>query len=200
MDKFPKGVIGGGLLASILAAVFAVEGGYVNDPSDPGGETNWGITERVARSHGYTGPMENLSQEQAAEIYYLSYIAGPGYDKLIHIQPALAHKLIDAGVNVGPKRATKWFQQALNSLNRGGKDFPNIRVDGVMGPSTLSAYQSLERVRGKVKACEMVLKILDALQTNHYISLTNLKQFTVGWVDHRIGNVSIEQCNEYSIE
>ena len=45
------------------------EGGYVNDPRDPGGETMWGITKRVALVNGYTGPMREMTQAQAKAIY-----------------------------------------------------------------------------------------------------------------------------------
>lgn len=38
------------------------EGGYVNNPNDPGGETMWGVTKAVARQYGYTGSMRQLAQ------------------------------------------------------------------------------------------------------------------------------------------
>ena len=69
----------GGATAAILAAVFAMEGGYVNDPKDPGGETNHGITVAVARDFGYAGPMKAMPQDVAANIYVTNYINKPGY-------------------------------------------------------------------------------------------------------------------------
>ena len=188
----------GGAIAAIIAAVFAVEGGYVNDPKDPGGETNHGITKSVAVAHGYTGPMKNLSQELASSIYYEDYIKQPGYEPFVSLAPAVAEELVDSAVNTGPARPSRWLQTALNSLNRDGKDFPPINVDGKVGPGTVAAYQSLQAVRGKVQACELVIKLLDSQQAVYYISLDkkNLKSFTPGWVANRIGNVPLSKCAE----
>jgi len=49
------------------------EGGYVNNPKDPGGETNWGITIKTARDNGYTGSMKSMSRLQAKEIYRVAF-------------------------------------------------------------------------------------------------------------------------------
>ena len=49
------------------------EGGYVNNPKDPGGETNWGITIKTARENGYTGSMKSMSRLQAKEIYRVAF-------------------------------------------------------------------------------------------------------------------------------
>lgn len=186
-----------GIAALIIGAVVAVEGGYVNNPADPGGATNHGVTEQVARANGYTGHMRDLSVEAANSIYYNDYIVKPGYAPLIEISPAVAWKLTDIGVNAGPSRGSKWFQSSLNALNRDGKDYPQLTVDGKVGPASIRAYQSLERVRGKIKACELTIKLLDSYQAQHYVSLTNLKTFTVGWVDHRIGNVPLTKCTDF---
>ena len=188
---------GGGIAAAILSAVLYMEGGYVNDPTDPGGETNHGITVKVAREKGYTGPMIELTKAEAIDIYVEDYINRPKFDLVMQSSPAVAHKLIDAGVNVGTHRSSCWFQKSLNSLNRGGRDYPKISEDCKVGKYTLDAYNSLASVRGQVTACELVIKLIDAQQANHYMSLTKLPQFTVGWVDNRIGNVPLSYCKEY---
>lgn len=195
MSNKKKGGLVGAIVA-IIAATVAVEGGYINNPKDPGGETNHGITEAVARNHGYVGQMRDLPKEFAENVYFKDYIEKPGYVPIIRQSPALGEELVDSAVNAGTARSSRWFQNALNSLNRGGKDYPTILVDGRVGLGTVNAYKSLERVRGRVLACQMVIKLMDAQQANHYMSLTHLATFTPGWVANRIGNVPLEKCNE----
>lgn len=181
-------------VAGIIGAVLLAEAGYVNHPSDPGGETNYGITKQVAVANGYYGPMKSMPKDFAWSVYYDQYLGKPGYDKLLPHSVAVVEELVDTGVNTGVSRSSTWFQKALNALNRGGKDYPTIAVDGKVGNQAISAYASLEKKRGRVKACEMVIKLIDAQQAMHYMSLTKLSDFTPGWVDHRIGNVNLEKC------
>ncbi len=183
----------GAAVLAIVAGVFAMEGGYVNNPDDPGGETNHGITIAVARQDGYTGPMRDLPKERAEAIYIQGYVARPGFEPIIAISPAVGEKLVDAGVNAGTGRSARWFQRALNQLSRGGADFPEVAVDGQIGAQTMAAYRALEGKRGRVKACELVLKLLDAQQGTHYMSL-NQPTFIVGWADARLGNVPLARC------
>lgn len=183
----------GAAVLAIVGAVFAVEKGYSNNPADPGGETNHGITVAVARQDGYTGPMRELPKERAQAIYIKDYVARPGFEAVITMSPAVGQKLVDAGVNAGTSRASRWFQVALNHLSRGGADFQQVATDGQVGPATLDAYRALERKRGRVKACELVLKLVDAQQGAHYMSLGK-PMFIVGWADHRLGNVPLARC------
>lgn len=183
----------GAAVLGIVATVFAVEGGYSNNPADPGGETNHGVTVAVARQDGYTGPMRDLPKERAEFIYRKGYVARPGFEPIIAMSPAVGLKVVDAGVNAGTARAARWFQAALNQMSRGGQDYPLVSEDGQIGPQTLAAYRALERKRGRTKACELVLKLMDIQQGTHYTSLKK-PMFVVGWVDHRIGNVPLERC------
>lgn len=121
MIELPKKAIAAAL-ALILTAVFAAEGGYVNDPRDPGGETNHGITKRVAVANGYTGPMRDLTKDRSRQIYVLQYIEAPGYLPIVDRDMASAEEIVDSGVNAGPGRASRWLQQSLNLLNDGGRD------------------------------------------------------------------------------
>lgn len=193
----------GALATAILGAVFMVEGGYSNNPKDPGGETNHGVTVAVAKSHkevlaseyGWDGSMKGLTKEMAAEIYIDDYMIKPKFIEFASISPAITHKLVDAGVNAGVSRSSRWLQASLNDLSRNGKDYPKIQVDGKVGAGTISAYRALQKKRGKVATCKAVIKLLDGKQLNHYTSL-NMPDFTYGWITNRIGNVPLEACNE----
>lgn len=189
----------GALVLAVVGSVVAIEGGYVNDPNDAGGETNHGITATVAREHGYQGPMRSLPVAKAQEIYTRTYIRAPQFDRVLAKSPAVGTKLVDMGVNGGQSRASRWFQLSLNDLSRGGRDFDAVAVDGAIGARTLSAYTALEKRRGRVKACELTIKLLEGYQTAHYTMLakgpTN-SSFLVGWLDHRIGNVPLSRCAE----
>lgn len=183
--------------ATIIGAVFALEGGYVFNKNDPGGETNHGVTKAVAVDAGYTGPMRELTRETAAEIYDVKYIQEPGYDRILELSAVVGEELVDSAVNAGPARASRWFQTSLNQLNSAG-GCPILHVDGKVGPATADAYKCLQRTRGAPKACQMTIKLMDAQQAQHYMSLVNsnkkFSNFIVGWVDHRIGNVDIKRC------
>ena len=193
-----------GATAAILAAVFAMEGGLTTDPKDRGnwttgvigqGElkgTNFGISAMAFPSVD----IKNLTREQATNIYVTNYINKPGFGDIITLSPAVGQKVVDAGVNAGTSRSSRWFQQSMNSLSRGGVDFPQINVDGKIGAGTIQAFESLRRVRGKVRACELTLKLMDAQQATHYTSLVKTPQYIPGWIDHRIGNVPLSKCQE----
>lgn len=187
------------LVLATVGAVLYVEGGFVDDPNDSGGATNHGVTEVVAREHGYTGPMQELPQGEATTIYTDTYVKRPGFDLVLLASPAVGAKVVDIGVNAGPGRAARWLQQSLNDLSRAGRDYSRVTVDGAIGPATLRAYRALEQRRGRIKACELTLKALDGYQTAHYLKLAQGEanaSFIVGWLDHRIGNVPASRCEE----
>ena len=201
---YAKGGVAG-VVSAIIATVVAVEGGWVNNPLDPGGETNHGITIATAEKNradlmamGWNGKMRDLTPAMASSIYAKQYIYDPGYAGLIPFSPAVVEKLVDAGVNTGTSRSSKWFQDALNSASRGGKDYPKITSDGKVGPATIQAYRSLQQKRGAVVACKMIIKMMDGKQTVHYLSI-NMDDFVPGWIINRIGNVPLESCNEDAI-
>lgn len=199
----PLAALGAGLAAAIAAIVLNVvdvEGGFVDHRDDPGGATNHGITEKVAREHGYTGDMRVLPVEEAVDIYGVTFVVKPGFDRIIERSLALGEETVDQGVNFGPHRPSCWLQTALNSLNRQGRDYRDLAVDCRIGPATMAAYDALARKRGATKACELVLKLMEAQQGAEYLRLTSvnpkLETFMPGWIDHRLGNVPIGRCRE----
>jgi lysozyme family protein len=175
---------------SMIDGILDREGGYVNHPSDPGGATNYGITERVARSNGFSGRMQDLTKAAARAIYVREYVAKPGFLPIAEIDPIVAEEVIDSGVNAGQQRAAKWFQQSLNVLNRRQKDYADIIDDGAIGPATIAAYRALIRKRGMQTAGRLMLRCLNGLQFSHYYNLaeggTKFEDFFVGWIDGRI--------------
>jgi len=101
------------------------EGGYVNDPRDPGGETNHGVTKRVAVANGYTGSMKDLPLDTAKAIYRKNYWDSVSADKL---PDDVRFDVFDGAVNSGVSQSAKWLQRAVK-----------VKDDGVIGPKTIAA-------------------------------------------------------------
>lgn len=174
---------------TILEDVLRNEGGYVNDSRDAGGETNWGITIATARQNGYDGPMRALPRSLALEIYKRRYVAAPGYGRIAIISPAIAAELVDTGVNMGPKVASTFLQRALNAMNNGGRDYPDLVVDGDAGARTRTALDAFLNKRG-AEGEAVMLAALNALQGERYISLGEARAaneaFMFGWFRTRV--------------
>lgn len=103
------------------------EGGFVDHPRDPGGATRYGITQRVARAHGYQGEMRELPVAEAKRIARIAYWDAVRADE---VPDAVRYDLFDAAYHSGPEQATKWLQRAA-----GADD------DGKLGPKTLLAVR-----------------------------------------------------------
>jgi len=108
-----------------LKEVLKHEGGYIDHPHDPGGETNFGITVDVARENGYLGKMQEIPMSVVKEIYKRKY-----WDKMqAEAMPAHVRlALFDYSVNSGPSGATKALQRVCG-----------VADDGVIGPKTIAA-------------------------------------------------------------
>lgn len=104
-----------------IGRVLKHEGGYVNDPTDRGGETNWGISKRAYPDLD----IKNLTKEKAKEIYRQDYWLKSYADKL-PLDVRYIH--FDTAINMGLNRAAKLLQESI-----GG-----IAVDGIIGNQTLS--------------------------------------------------------------
>ena len=156
----------------------------MNDTNDKGGPTNWGITQAVARAHGYTGDMRNLSRQRALDILDADYWTGPRFHLVSAISPVIAAELCDTGVNMGPTVAAKFLQRSLNVFNNQGSLYPDIVADGQIGPRTILALRSFLTYRGD-SGLTIMLKALNSLQGNRYIELAEQRSanesFTFGW-------------------
>lgn len=189
-----KATIGVAAMA-MIAGVIALEGGYVNHPNDPGGETNKGITKAVAVKHGYTGPMRSLPDSVVYSIYYDTYLVRYGLEPLIKIDAAVTEELFDTTVNMGPQRPSRWFQQSIRELC-----WYNVAIDGQVGPATIKAYTTCQWQQGAANLCVRMLNSLDAKQRAEYDRLVRvnpkLKVFHKGWTNHRINNVKRSKCGK----
>lgn len=175
---------------SLIDALIEREGGYVNHRADKGGPTRWGVTEAVARAHGYGGDMRALPREEAEAIYRRLYWLRPGFDRVAARTSRVAAELFDTAVNMGPETAVGFLQRALNALNRNGRDYVDIALDRRIGPATLGALAGLLGARGAAGEAVLV-KALDALQGERYVQLAEARPaneaFLYGWLAGRIG-------------
>lgn len=142
-------------LEQALELLLRHEGGFVNHKKDPGGATKYGITEAVARSHGYLGDMQHLPLETARAIYKKDYWDKIKADSL----PAhLRFHVFDAAVNSGVSQAVKWLQEAAKT-----------QVDGVVGPNTISVAKSVSVAK------------YNGLRLKFMCSLKTWEHFGKGW-------------------
>lgn len=152
-----------------LKHVLVHEGGYVNHPKDPGGETNYGITKRTARAHGYTGSMRSIPMSVVRSIYRKSYWGRINGDAL----PAgVDYAVFDFAVNSGPGRAIPFLQRAIG-----------VKANGSIGPMTLAA---VERVGPREAIQRLCASRLAWLKT-----LKNWRTFGRGW-GRRVAGVERE--------
>lgn len=174
---------------SLIEGVIGREGGYTNNPADPGGPTMWGITERVARANGYTGPMNALPRQKAKDIYFSQYVTKPGFAAVMALSPSVAEELVDTGVNMGTAVAAIFFQRALNALNNQTTYYADLMVDGDVGPATIAAFKAYLAKRGPA-GHGVMLKALNVLQGERYIRIAEGRSasegFLYGWLANRV--------------
>ena len=143
-----------------IVHILAAEGGYSNNPKDPGGETRYGITKRTARAHGYLGSMRTLPMATAARIYKVSYWDACQCGQL---PPWLRLAVFDAAVHSGPAQSVRWLQQELG-----------VPVTGRIGPETIAA------AAGKTD-CQAVIDALLDMRLAYLQRLKNWNTFKNGW-------------------
>jgi len=114
------------------------EGGYSFNSVDPGGETMWGITAKVARANGFRGDMKFLPREAADGVVSAKSIARAAYWDTVRadeLPDVLRFQVFDAAYNSGPPQAVKWVQRAVD-----------VDDDGAIGPATLAAVAASNRI------------------------------------------------------
>lgn len=138
-----------------LANVLKHEGGYVNHPSDPGGRTNLGVTQRVweewVKHDVDEKQMRELTPEMVAPLYQEKYWQRVKGDDL---PSGVDYCVFDASVNSGTGRASKWLQECVG-----------VTADGVIGPMTLRTVQSMVPADLVNLYCDKRLAFLKELKT-----------------------------------
>lgn len=137
------------------------EGGYVNDPRDSGGETNWGISKRAYP----TIDIKNLTKQTAKAIYYRDFWMPLQGDKLYD---GVAFQLFDFAVNSGVQTAIRYYQKALGVLD-----------DGHFGPASLAAARSMSEA-------DQIMRLL-AVRLKYMTKCKSWDAHGAGWAN-RIAN------------
>jgi lysozyme family protein len=149
------------------------EGGYVNNPADPGGMTNLGVTkatwENWVGRESDEAEMRGLTPEKVEPLYKKKFWDAVRADEL---PVGLDYLMFDFGVNAGPGRAIKVMQSAVG-----------VTPDGGFGPMTLAAVQAIDPV-------ELIEKFSQAKE-DFYRSLGTFATFGKGWLN-RVADVKIK--------
>jgi lysozyme family protein len=174
------------------------EGGYSNDPDDNGQETYKGISRKyhpswpgwdtVDNYKGEPGFPSNLAEDTELDSFVEFFYKENFWDPILgdHApSQVIAEEMFDNAVNMGITRAVRFLQTGLNVLNRTGKNYGNIVVDGRIGKNTLNALEKLLSVSSREEAC--LYKIMNILQGYHYINLMTKSEkqekFARGWLN-----------------
>ena len=153
----------------IAQDIVAREGGFVNDPADPGGATKHGVTIGTLRRLGLdlTGDgrvtiadVEAMTQTRAAEIFVDHYFHAPGLDRLPErIQASVFDMYVNAGAN-----AVKILQRLLRQMGQ------SVTVDGIVGPQTIAASQA-----AAAAAPDHLADAYGIARRNYYLRLADLR-------------------------
>lgn len=141
--------------ADFINRILSHEGGYVNDPRDPGGETQWGISKRTYP----TVNIKTLTRDQAIALYKRDFWDA---SKSASLPPSVGFQLLDAAVNSGIGQATRWLQRAAR-----------VADDGRIGPATLDAIKAAD-------PNDLVLRFL-AERLEFMTGLKTWSTFGKGW-------------------
>lgn len=157
------------------------EGGYVNDPDDPGGATNHGVTIHTMRRLGLdldgdgevtAEDVRRLSRDQARDIFVEHYFRRPGIDRLPEVlQPSVFDMYVNAGAN-----AVRILQRLLGKMGQA------VSVDGVIGPETVGAA-----ARAAAKAPAHIADAYGIERRNYYYSLADTRPASRKYARRRDG-------------
>lgn len=156
-------------IPEIAKEIVAREGGYVNDPDDPGGATKYGVTIHTLRRLGmdldHDGDVDmkdvrQLSRAQAEEIFMKHYFYNP---RIVHLPAELQASVFDMYVNAGAN-AVKILQRLLREMGHA------VVVDGIIGPKTAGAAELMVR-----DAPEHAVDAYGIARRNYYFRLADMR-------------------------
>lgn len=164
-----------------IKVILKHEGGWVDDPKDPGGETNFGISMLIIKREGITaqelglpnfdpGCMKLLTKENATKVY--KRVFWDRYDYGSFNADIVATKIFDCAVNCGPKRAHVMAQKAANRLDKG------LNVDGVLGPISRVGINSCD----PQQFADAMVTEMELYYTKISDARPSLKKFLPGWL------------------
>lgn len=171
-----------------LRRVLRHEGGYVDNPDDPGGATNMGITHITLADYRQVpsitpDQVRDITQEEVASIYREKYWESLSLDSIP--SQGIAEAIFDHGVNAGIGRGAKLAQETINTLT-GSK---LLTVDGQMGPLTL---QQVNRVPPPTFLIQFF-----TLRMTYYKEICRknkkLRQFLYSWLTRALEHSEMER-------
>ncbi len=170
-----------GKVRQMAEEIVAREGGYVNDPDDPGGATNFGVTIHTMRRLGLdldgdgdidAEDVRRLSRKQAVEIFLQHYFVKPRIAEL----PAMLHETVfDMYVNAGAN-AVKILQRLLGEMGE------PVGVDGAIGPQTIAAA-----ARAASKAPDHIVDAYGIARRNYYFGIADRRPASRKYARTRAG-------------
>jgi len=167
-------------IAEMARQIIAREGGFVDDPDDPGGATKYGITLATWRRFGQdlTGDgqitradIAALSADAAQAVLVAQYFHAPNIGLL---PPGLQPPVFDMYVNAGAN-AVRILQRLLVDMGQG------LQVDGVIGPKTASAAVAM------AQHCALLADAYGAARRNYYFRLADLRPASRKFVRNKQG-------------
>lgn len=153
----------------IITDILKAEGWdkYTNRPTDRGGPTKWGITQKAWSEYvGHAAPIDEIkaiTEHQARIFYENMYIKRPKFDML---PPLLIPMIVDCGVNHGVRAASKWIQRAVGA-----------KQDGAIGPQTLAALTSTNLIATYTRICASRFKLYGRIVTKDH----SQAEYAHGW-------------------
>jgi lysozyme family protein len=151
------------IFRAFIERILGHEGGYVFNPADPGGETQWGISKRAYPSVD----IKALTREGAIQLYFDDFWSPL---RSVGLSDAIMYQVLDAGVNHGPGNSTRMLQRAAG-----------VADDGHIGPVTAAAVNAVDKN-------DLVMRF-NAERIEFFTKLSTFATFGKGWMNRVAQNL-----------